>query len=556
MLHTEFLLNQRPGVSNARGAKEWLRQQPVTDARAAHHAVAGLLAELEDSSLPALDRLEILETLRGHFAEIDRAYGSRYIAKPLPLGPSERNAFAHAKHLWLRLESAYWHCANAALSGEAAMQPHLALCLARAAGLVCTSVAGHVRAGQAIDQSAFDSLQNYFELAQDGRVLTTPVADSLHPKRSTNIAATYRRALLIRQGAGAAAVGRERECVIELAEAWEGKTTMAWRSAGKGAPTAADLPPAADGAKQCVKLITAGRWVHMVDVTLISRSLRRRMHKLALGARADELRLPSSFHHAGADDLLKRLHSAWCEEANGRSHSRLAARPGADHANRIAMAHAVNDFSVLYRMVTGEPFLAEEQKDPLMSRRHAEEIFMFQHAAQAKNDALGEAVARQFEEWELQDESASGFRLRRIAAGARLRRGQLTTLRLGQGGAVLLAEIRWLTEPETALERSGPGLDAPGAIEAGLQILHGKLSGIALRATGINAQGGRQYQPAFLLRVSQAGESGFRVVAPVGWFKPRRVVEVREGEKTYRMMFEKLLQRGVDFEVVEAYMTN
>ncbi|MDB5807783.1 MAG: hypothetical protein JWN73_5105 [Betaproteobacteria bacterium] len=557
MLHTEFLLNQRPGVTNARGAKEWLREQPVTDARAAHHAVAGLLAELEDSTLPALDRLEILETLRGHFTEIDRAYGGRYVAKPLPLGPTERNAFAHAKHLWLRLESAYWHCANAALSGDAAMQPHLALCLARAAGLVCVSIAGHVRAGQAIDQSAFDSLQNYFELAQDSRVLTATVADSLHPKRGTNVAAIYRRALLIRQGAGAAAAGRERECVIELAEAWEGKTTMAWRSAGKGAPIMSDLPPVAEGSgRQCVKVITAGRWTHMLDVTLVSRSLRRRMHKLALGAKPDELRLPASFHHAGADDLLKRLHSAWCEESNGRAHTRLLARPQAGAGNRIALAHAVTDFSVLYRMVTGEAFLAEEQKDPLMSRRHAEEIFMFQHAAQAKNDALGEAVARQFEEWELQDESASGFRLRRVAAGARLRRGQLTTLRLGAGGAVLLAEIRWLTEPETSLERSAPGLDAPGAVEAGLQILHGKLSGIALRATGINAQGGRQFQPAFMLRVGVAGESGFRVVAPVGWFKPRRVVEAREGDKSYRMMFEKLLQRGVDFEVVEAYMTN
>ncbi|HEX4326463.1 MAG TPA: hypothetical protein VH105_06565 [Burkholderiales bacterium] len=556
MLHTEFLLNQRPGVANARAAKQWIREQPVTDARAAHHAVAGLLAELEDSSLPALERLEILETLRPHVAEIDRLYSGRYVAKPLPLGPTERNAFAHAKHLWLRLESAYWHCANAALSGDPAMQPHLALCLARAAGLVCASVAGHVRAGQAIDQSAFDSLQNYFELAQDSHVLSTPVADSLHPKRGTSIGATYRRALLIRQGAGAAAAGRERECLIELAEAWEGKTAMAWRPAGKGEPTMSDLPPTADGARQCVKLIPVGRWVHMLDVTLVSRSLRRRIHKLALGTKPDELRLPASFHHAGVDDLLKRLHNAWCDEANGRAHSRLAAKPGASHGNRIALAHAVNDFSVLYCMVTGEPFLVEEQKDPLMSRRHAEEIFMFQHAARARNDALGEATARQFETWELQDESAGGFRLRRSDAGARLRRGQLASLRLGQGGSVLLAEIRWLTEPELSLERSSPGQNAPGMVEAGLQILHGRLAGIAMRATGINAQGGRQYQPAFLLRVSQSGESGFRVVAPVGWFKPRRVVEVREGEKSYRMMLEKLLQRGVDFEVIEAYMTN
>lgn len=555
MLHTEFLLSQRPGITNARSAKEWIKDLPVTDARAAHHAIAGLMLEMEDSNLPALNRLEILETLRAHIDEIDRLYSGRYVAKPLPLGPVERNAFAHAKHLWLRLESAYWHCANAALTGDAAMQPHLALCMARAAGLVCTAIAGHVRAGQAVDPSAFESLQNYFELARDAKVLTTSVADSLHPKRVTNVAATYRRALLIRQGAGAAAPGRERDCVIELAAAWEGKTALAWRPAGAGEPVLSELPNNGD-LKQCVKLISAGRWIHMLDVTLVSRSLRRRLHKLALGAKVEELRLPEPFQHAGADELLKRLHSAWCEESNGRAHTRLSPKPGASNGNRVAMAHAVSDFNVMYCMATGTAFVAEDQKDPLLNRRHAEEIFMFQHAARVKNDVATETAARQFEQWDILDESASGFRLRRGTAGARLRRGQLTTLRLGAQGAVLLAEIRWLAEPEVALEKSGPGLSTPGAVEAGLHILHGKLSGVALRATGVNAQGGRQYQPAFMLRVSIKGESGFRVVAPVGWFKPRRVVEVREGEKNYRVMFEKLLQRGVDFEVIETYMTN
>lgn len=551
MLHTEFLLGQRPGIVNARGAKEWAKELPVTDARAAHHALAGMLTELDDSNLPALDRLEILETLRAHIAEIDRLYAGRYAAKALPLGPAERNAFEHAKNLWQRLEEAYWRCARAAMTDEGAMAPHLAMCLARASWQACNAIAGHVRAGQAFDFVGFDGLQRYFEAAQRHGVLVTPVPDSLHPKRSTNVAAIYRRALLIKQGAGCAS-GRERECVIDLAEAWENKTAMSWLPiASERLLSRDDLPASPDGVKQCVKVIHAGRWMHMLDVTLVSRSLRRRLHKISLGAKVEELRLPESFGHASTDELLKRLHSAWCEEANGRVHSRLAAKPGAAGGNRIALAHAASDFSVLYYMATGEAFVAEEQKDPVMSRRHAEEIFMFQHSARAKVDARGEEAARQFEDWEMLDESASGFRLRRETPGVRFRRGQLTALRLAPGGAVVLAEIRWLTEPEHSMEAG-----APGAVEAGLQILHGKLSGIALRATGINAQGGRQYHPGFMLKVTQSGESGFRVVVPSGWFKPRRVVEVRDGESNYRLMFEKLLHRGADFEVVEAYMTH
>jgi len=549
MLHTEFLLNQRPGIVNARGAKEWIKELPVTDARAAHHALAGMLAELEDASLAALDRLEILETLRAHIDEIDRLYAGRYTAKALPLGPAERNAFDHAKDLWSRMEDAYWRCARAAMGDDGPMRPHLALCLARASWNACTALAGHVRAGQAFDLTGFDNLQRYFEAAQRHDVLAQPVADSLHPKRSTNVAALYRRALLIKQGAGCAS-GRERECVIDLAELWEGKTAMSWLPvSSERLLSKDDLPPAPDGVKQCVKVIHAGRWMHMLDVTLISRSLRRRIHKIGLGAKPEELRLPASFSHASTEDLLRRLHSAWCEEGNGRVHQRLAAKPGT-HAQRVALAHAATDFSALYYMATGEPFVTEEQKDPLMSRRHAEEMFMFQHAARAKVDARAEETARLFEDWDIMDESASGFRLRRGMHGMRYRRGQLTSLRLSNG-AVMLAEVRWLAEPE-----HGSGEDAPGAVEAGLQILHGRLSGIALRATGINAQGGRQYTPAFLLKVSQAGESGFRVVVPAGWFKPRRVVESRQGESTYRLMFEKMLHRGADFEIVEAYMTH
>jgi len=553
MLHTEFLLAQRPGITNARGAKEWVKELPITDARAAHHALAGMIAEFEDSPLPALDRLEILETLRGHIAEIDKLYAARYAAKALPLGPGERNAFDHAKRLWLCLEDAYWRCAQAAMTDEGAMAPHLALCLARAAGMATNAIAGHVRAGQAFDFVGFDTLQRYYEAAQRHGVLATPVNDSLHPKRSTNVAAVYRRALLIKQGAGCAS-GRERECVIELAELWEGKTSMSWLPvSSERLLSRNDLPPAPDGVKQCVKVIHAGRWMHMMDVTLVSRSLRRRLHKISLGAKLEELRLPESFNHAGADELLKRLHSAWCEEANGRVHMRLAAKPGAAHGNRIALAHAGNDFAVLYYMATGAPFVTEEQKDPMMSRRHAEEIFMFQHSARAKVDARGDEAAKQFEDWEMLDESASGFRLRREGPGVRFRRGQLVALRLAPHGTVLLAEVRWLSEPEHSAE-GGP--DAPGTVEAGLQILHGKLSGISMRPTGINAQGGRQYCPAFMLKVTQSGESGFRVVVPAGWFKPRRVVEAGESENTYRLMFEKLLHRGADFEIVEAYMTH
>ena len=48
MLHSQFLLNQRPGVASARDAKDWIRSLPLTDARAVHHALETLIAEFEE----------------------------------------------------------------------------------------------------------------------------------------------------------------------------------------------------------------------------------------------------------------------------------------------------------------------------------------------------------------------------------------------------------------------------------------------------------------------------------------------------------------------------
>ena len=137
MLHSEFLLSQRPGVSNARDAKEWLKNLPVTDSRAAHHALETLVAEFDENGLDAAGKLEILETVRALRIETDTQYAQRYAGKALPLGPAERVAFDHAVSLWKRVEETYWHIARTAAAGEADLQPRLARSEERRVGKEC-----------------------------------------------------------------------------------------------------------------------------------------------------------------------------------------------------------------------------------------------------------------------------------------------------------------------------------------------------------------------------------------------------------------------------------
>ena len=168
MLHSEFLLNQRPAVADAHAARAWLRELPLSDARVAHHALEALLDGFDDNALSLRKRLDILETIRTQRVEVDAQYAQRYAGKPVPLAQAERVACTHALSLWQKLEGCYWDCARAAAAGDGTVQRHLALCLARAAnvqvrvcgwgvssGVRALAVAWHVAAALDADSSGW-----------------------------------------------------------------------------------------------------------------------------------------------------------------------------------------------------------------------------------------------------------------------------------------------------------------------------------------------------------------------------------------------------------------
>ncbi len=545
MLHSEFLLSQRPGVANAREAKAWVKNLPVTDARAAHHALETLVAEFDDSGIEAAGQLEILETVRALRAETDTQYAQRYIGKPLPLGAAERVAFEHAVSLWKRLEETYWQIARAAAAGEADLQPRLALCLVRAADLACTRLMGTLRAGQLPGDAIQQAVARYAGFAREHGVLDNPAPDSLHPKRFVSVASTQNRALLLGLIGGTAS-GRERECAFDLAAQWEGKVTLTWLPSGlTRALTRADLPASADPAKQKIRIVHSGGQIYFLDVTAVSRSLRKRLHLLGQDKPVAELGLPASFNHAGVGALLTRLHGAWCEEQYGRRYARTAsalraAAPAPQTSNAqhdVTVAYGSGDFNAIYCMLTGEPYTGNDENRSF-DRLRADEMHVFQGAGHARRDHLLRAARQQIEEWRLLDQSEGGARLARNGEGARYKPGQLIAFKsaaCGSDGIAALAEMRWLSE-----SREG--------VEAGVESLLQAPRGIAIRLTGVNAAGTKAWVCAFLAN----GTNGAQLmIAPAGWFKPSRIIEVKEADKVSKWLTTVLKRRGADFELIE-----
>ena len=547
MQQSEFMLNQRPGVTSARGAKAWLRELPLSDARSAHHAVVAMLSEWEETPTAPLARLEILETVRGHVAEIDAQYAARYAEKPLPLGIQERNAFQHAQVLWRSMAAAYLECFEASLEDAVDLAPHRALCLARAGAYFCQTLMGRLRSGQAQDADLCDDLEHLAELAAEHEVLDVIVRDSLHPRGCTNVAATYRRALFIAQ-VGSGVTGRTRQAMFELAHQWEGKSRFATPLQASGASATTLV----DGERRRLRAFRFGQRRRVLDVTRLSRSIRRRLRKLEQGATFEDLRLPEAFRQLPVREVLTRLHALWCESAETRTESRMGGLPagGAPAPQKLSVSFTQDGFESMYFMIAGEAFALGEN-DPT-SRRRYDELFVFQGASQAREENRGLEAVRSFEDWEIIDQSASGFRLRRPSPGARFRPGQLMAMRLrlsGDDGPVVLAQVRHVTEPQP-----GAAQARPGTIEAGVELLKGKPHAIGVRATGLNAQNGGEFKAAFRLGSLFANETSC-LALPVGWFKAERVVEIHDSGRNQRVRMVALLDRGVDFEHVEVALS-
>lgn len=568
MLNSEFLLNQRPDVGDAHAARAWLRELPLTDTRAAHHALESLLDAFDDNALSLRKRLDILETVRAQRVEIDAQYARRYVDKPLPLAEAERAACTHALSLWQKLETCYWQCACAAAAGDGTLRPHLALCLARAADLACERIKGALRAGQALDGSAAAALAQYASSARVHGVLDTAVPDSLHPKHGVTVASVQQRALLLSlAGAGGGLLpGRERECAFELATVWETKLAVNWMLSGlTRALTREDLPPAADPARQRIRIVHQGGQIYFMDVTALSRSLRKRIHLLGLGKGTGELKLPASFPASGADKLLTRLHGLWCAEDFGRRTPRttLAALPAtllmpapgtADLT--VAPCSAAGAFDAMVCLIQGEPFTANEEAGTT-SRSRFNEMFVFQGGGHMRRDRQVSEAQQQFESWRSLDHSAGGARIGRAhGASARCKPGQLFALRStarstarSTDSTAQLAELRWCAEQPAGAAGTA---SAANVLEAGIELLAPAPTAVAVRLTGINATGAQRWTAAFLCGGVAAGRV---LITPQGWYKPGRTIEILIGKETQRWLLGPLKRRGIDFEMIEVART-
>jgi hypothetical protein len=191
--------------------------------------------------------------------------------------------------------------------------------------------------------------------------------------------------------------------------------------------------------------------------------------------------------------------------------------------------------AAIHHAVTGRGFKVRPSTRPISTKEHME-IATLGRLATRNDDEPGAGSDVQLETWQIKDESASGLRLERVEAGAgsRVVLNQLLGIQLAEGKPFLLGTIKWLS------------VSTDFGLRIGVQILPGVPQGIAIKPSGPNAA--EPFAQGFLLPAFAPLQAPETLVVPVGWFKPKREMEIADRQGRVRLA--ELIDRGADFERV------
>jgi hypothetical protein len=517
-----------PAFAGALACRDWLAAQPLANPTQAQAALLRQINLLNRHVVAPAERLKILELLRDPIAFAQSESARKFAGRPLPLAPPEQAGMDTNRTLWQAVQTGYLHCLAACLDGNPDVRPHAALIAQRVIGALRAELLDIYRAPTDPPAALWQVLHRVFSAAQGLAALGHPVNDSLqtsHPASSVN--AAYAQTLLLHRASPYELSGRQLMHVERWLQRWGGKVAVleAPPAEPRVPPLVVDLssdapeaPAAAEGGDR--------RWLDLSD---LSRSVKRRIAHLQKGESPASLGLGEDCSQPGCEILLKHVYRQWFKGGAVRGHPR---RAGSGDCRLVTGADAIHYY------LSGKVFRQPGQTDA-MSKTQADEIATFGRVATRHEDDFSKLHGFMVEAWRVLDESATGFRLARAlsSAGGRIGGGQMVAVMPEGSRDYLLAVARWAR------------LTRGAELQAGIQIMPGKPLSVALRGTGLTAIN-EKYRPGFLLPPVPALHYPESVIVPAGWFRPGRIIELFEASSC-QIRLVRQFDRGSDFERCE-----
>lgn len=517
--------DQPPAFANAHSCRDWLSAQPLANPAQAQALLLRQINLLNRFAIVPAERLKILELLRDPIAFAQTESARKFAGRPLPLAPPEQAGMDTNRTLWQAVQTGYLHCLAACLQGDANLRPHAALIMQRTMGALRAELLDIYRAPTDPPPHLWQTLHRVFSAAEELGALTHPVNDTLqaeHP--ATGVVAAYAQTLLLHRASPYELSGRQLMQVERWLHRWGGKVTVL-----NAPPAEPRVPPLlVDLSSDAPEAATAegGGQLRWLDLSDLSRSVKRRIAHLQRGESPASLGLGEDAVQPGCENLLKHLYQQWFKGGVARLHPRRAGG---------GTCRLVTGLDAIHYYLSGKIFRQPGQGEA-MSKTQADEIATFGRVATRHEEDYSQLQGFMVEQWHVLDESPTGFRLARplSQAGGRVGGGQMVAIMPEGGRSFLLAVARWSR------------LTGGAELQAGIQIMPGNPLSVALRGTGLTAIN-EKYRPGFRLPAVPALKYPESVIVPAGWFRAGRVIELYE-QSARQIRLTQQLDRGSDFE--------
>lgn len=488
--------------------RAWLERLPLLNTAVSHGALTARLELLNAAHVPVGDRLAMLEILRPAVVAVQAEQAKKCANKPLPLSPQRREILEGVSKLWDALALGYQKTLAAA-SALGHDTDTLARACHRALDCAWRAVLDHARAYVQTRATDLRKLHRMYATAESYGFAALAVTDPLSRSgRSQTCARTYVRALLLDAASPRERPPEQLDLLAHWLDRWAPKV-MVKRESPRGAqlaPLMVDLASDAGARRRC----EPGKGVRYLDVTLLAKSLAKRIHGARQGQGLEQLELEGTLEARDAEQVLVSLYRHWCESEPRRAHQRHEVRQPALVCAGLEAVH----FGL-----GGTGATSGDGTVPGNARR-------------VQASLARAAIAA--ETWLLRDESIAGLGLvrpRDDTRAAPVTHGQLVLVHGDGGRKGMVAAVQWLQE------------SGEGDMHVGARILPGVPAPVTVR----NGDGSRALGIA--LSALPALNEPATLVLPAGWFRPGRTLEVREeGLQVVRLA--QLVERGTDYERV------
>ena len=501
----------------------FLANLPIMNVPLAHDSIGRLLKAVHDAPPPAAEYLAVLEAAHEPLAFLQEEVATRYAARPLPANDVESAIFAKVVSLWRLMASAYARVADLG-GGDAGVQDKLALICQRCLHYAGQTIVEHYRAHRQLDAGAWLELHGFFDTAEEWGLADTEVGGSPEQTATTG-AITYATVLLIDLANPYGRTPKELAWIIRWAKLMAPRAAVRKPDDAGGRGYGLDLMQ--DRGLLPVDHLSETPSARLFDTSKLGEPVQRLLARLKAGEDPKALELGDDCPAPLAGRLLLQIYRPWCLAAMPRRFERARAKG--------VLSIALQAESIYFHLTGGE--FVQPQHARIFSRAEMEQYWTFRNQLDPKRplNVRAAALGLTLDVWDIADQSLNGYRVCRNAAGPRVEHNQLIALKPPGKDDFTLGRITWLFQ------------ERDGGLQAGIHVLPGPVTGVAVRPTGAGIGPSDKYMPGFFVPGIVALKEPLSVILPPGWFTPGRVVEIVT-DRPVAARLEELMAKGPNFE--------